>query len=299
MDRIEAMTAFVAVCDASGFAPAARRLGRSPSAVTRLVASLENELGVRLLQRTTRAVRLTEAGARYVDRVRRLLADLRDAEEIARESAARPRGRLVVAAPQMFGRLHVAPVLSRYLQEFPEVTAELLLSDRYANLVEEGIDIAIRIGRLPDSGLIARRFGATRRIVVGSPAYLARQGGPPRHPEDLARYSFAASTGLSADPTWRFVGPDGRPMTIRVEPRLISNSNDVALGHALQGGGLARVLSYQAADALAVGTLVEVLREFAPPPQPIQAVYSSAHLLSPKVRGLLDLIEREAAWRFP
>ncbi len=298
MDRIEAITAFVAVCDASGFAPAARRLGRSPSAVTRLIAGLEEQLGVRLLQRTTRAVGLTEAGARYLDRARRLLTDLRDAEEIAREADARPRGRLVVAAPQMFGRLHVAPVLSRYLREFPEVTAELLLSDRFANLVEDGIDIAIRIGRLPDSGLIARRFGATRRIVVGSPRYLAENGGPPRHPDDLARYSLAASTGLSADPAWRFAGPDGTSITIRVEPRFVSNSNDVALGHATAGGGLARVLSYQAADALAAGTLVEVLREFAPPPQPIQAVYPSAHRLSPKVRGLLDLIEREAAWRF-
>ncbi len=299
MDRIEAITAFVAVCDASGFAPAARRLGLSPSAVTRLVAGLEAQLGVRLLQRTTRAVRLTDAGARYLDRVRRVLADLRDAETIAQQSDAQPRGRLVVGAPLMFGRLHVAPLLSRYLQEFPEVTAELLLSDRFANLVEDGIDVAIRIGELPDSGLIVRRFGATRRIVVASPRYLAESGGPPRHPDDLARYSLAASTGLSADPAWRFAGSNGTPIMIRVEPRYVSNSNDVAIGHATAGGGLARVLSYQAADALAAGTLVEVLREFALPAQPIQAVYPSARLLSPKVRGLLDLIEREAAWRFP
>jgi len=243
-------------------------------------------------------VGLTEAGARYLDRVRRVLADLRDAEEIAREADARPRGRLVVAAPLMFGRLHVAPVLSRYLREFPEVTAELLLSDRFANLIEDGIDVAIRIGQLPDSGLIARRFGTTRRIVVASPRYLAENGGPPRHPDELARHSLAASTGLSADLAWRFVGPDGTPIALRVEPRFVSNSNDVALGHALAGGGLARVLSYQAADALAAGSLVEVLRDFAPPPQPIQAVHSSARLLSPKVRGLLDSIEREAAWRF-
>jgi len=298
MDRIEAITAFVAVCDASGFAPAARRLGRSPSAVTRLVAALEEQLGVRLLQRTTRAVGLTEAGARYLERARQVLADLREAEEVAREADARPRGRLVVAAPLMFGRLHVAPLLSRYLQEFPEVTAELLLSDRFASLVEDGIDVAIRIGQLPDSGLIARRFGATRRIVVASPRHLAEQGGPPRHPDDLARFSLAASTGFSTDPAWRFVGPDGTPITLHVEPHFSSNSNDVALGYAIAGGGLARVLSYQAADALAAGTLVEVLREFALPPQPIQAVYPSAHRLSPKVRGLLGLIEREAAWRF-
>ena len=299
MDRLEAITTFVTVCDAAGFAPAARRLGRSPSAVTRLVAGLEAQLGVRLLQRTTRAVRLTEPGARYLDRARRVLADLRDAEEIAREADARPRGRLVIAAPLMFGRLHVAPLLSRYLRKFQEVTAELLLSDRFANLVEDGIDVAIRIGKLPDSGLIARRFGATRRIVVGSPRYLAEHGGPPRHPDDLARFSLAASTGFSADPAWRFVGPDGAPISLHAEPRFISNSNDVALGYAIAGGGLARVLSYQAADALAAGTLVEALREFAPPPQPIQAVYPSANRLSPKVRGLLDLIESEAAWRFP
>ena len=298
MDRIEAIAAFVAVCDAEGFAAASRRLGLSPSAVTRLVAGLEARLGVRLLQRTTRAVTLTDAGARYLERVRPILAELRDADAVAQQAEARPRGRLVVAAPLMFGRLHVTPILSRYLRDFPEVTAELLLSDRFASVVEEGIDLAIRIGELPDSGLIARRFGTTRRIVVGSPRYLAENGGAPRHPDDLARHSLAASTSASADPAWRFAGPDGTPIAHRVEPRYLSNSNDVALAHALADGGLARVLSYQAADALASGALVEVLRDYAPKPQPIQAVYPSARLLSPKVRALLELIGREARWEF-
>src|ERR1700742_3558877 len=174
MDRIDAMRAFVTVADLRGFAPAARRLGLSPPGVTRLIAALEEHLGARLLQRTTRSVTLTDVGARYLERIRRVLADLEEAEGSAQEERRRPSGRLAVSAPLGFGRLHVSPLMSAYLKRYPEVAGELRLSDRMINLVEEGVDVAIRIGHLADSSLVARQLGEMRRIVVGSPAYLKR-----------------------------------------------------------------------------------------------------------------------------
>src|SRR5947208_6995821 len=178
MDRIDAMQAFVTVADLQGFAPAARKLGLSPSAVTRLVAALEDRLGARLLQRTTRKVALTDAGARYLERVRRILADVEEAETSAEGERTRPGGRLVVSAPVGFGRLHVSPVISAYLKRYPEVSADLRLSDRMINLVEDGVDLAVRIGPLPDSTLVARHVGEMRRIVGASKDYLKRRGAP-------------------------------------------------------------------------------------------------------------------------
>src|SRR5580692_4450783 len=178
MDRIDAMQAFVAVADLKGFAPAARKLGLSPSAVTRLIAALENRLGARLLQRTTRQVALTDAGARYLERARRILADVEEAERAAEGERTRPNGRLVVSAPLGFGRLHVSPVMTAYLKRYAEVAGELRLSDRMINLVEDGVDLAVRIGHLPDSSLVARHVGEMRRIVVASPRYLRQRGEP-------------------------------------------------------------------------------------------------------------------------
>src|SRR6202048_1861715 len=174
MDRIDAMQAFVAVADLQGFAPAARKLGLSPAGVTRLIAALEDRLGARLLQRTTRSVTLTDVGARYLERVRRILSDVEEAEGSAEGERTRPSGRLVVSAPVGFGRLHVSPVVSAYLKRYPEVSCELRLSDRMINLVEDGVDLAIRIGHLPDSTLVARHVGEMRRIVIASSGYLDR-----------------------------------------------------------------------------------------------------------------------------
>jgi DNA-binding transcriptional LysR family regulator len=186
MDRIDAMQAFIAVADLQGFAPAARKLGLSPSAVTRLIAALEDRLGARLLQRTTRQVALTDTGARYLERARRILGDVEEAEGAAEGERTRPSGRLVVSAPVGFGRLHVSPVMSAYLKRYSEVSAELRLSDRIVNLVEDGIDLAVRIGHLADSSLVARHVGEMRRIVVASKGYL-RQRGEPEMPEAIAR----------------------------------------------------------------------------------------------------------------
>src|SRR4030088_3420453 len=187
MDRIDAMQAFVAVADLQGFAPAARKLGLSPSGGRGVVAELEGHLGARLLQRTSRSVTLTDVGARYLERIRRILADVEETEGSVQDECRRPSGRLVVSAPVGFGRLHVSPVMSAYLTRYPEVSGELRLSDRMINLVEEGVDLAVRIGHLPDSTLVARHVGEMRRIVVASKEYLKRRGEPDT-PEAIASH---------------------------------------------------------------------------------------------------------------
>src|SRR5262245_41222665 len=203
MDRIDAMQAFVAVADLQGFAPAARKLRLSPSAVTRLIAALEERLGARLLQRTTRSVTLTDAGTRYLERARRILADVEEAELAAEGERTRPSGRLVVSAPVGFGRLHVSPVMAAYLQRYPEVSAELRLEDRLINLVEDGIDLAVRIGFLADASVVARHVGDMRRIVVASPAYLKRHG-EPTTPAEISGHQTIQFGANTVTGEWRF-----------------------------------------------------------------------------------------------
>jgi DNA-binding transcriptional LysR family regulator len=296
MDRIDAMQAFVAVADLRGFAPAARKLKLSPSAVTRLIAALEERLGARLLQRTTRSVTLTDVGTRYLERARRILADVEEAERAAEGERTRPVGRLVVSAPVGFGRLHVSPLMSVYLKRYPEVAGELRLEDRMVSLVEDGVDLAVRIGELADSTLVARQVGTMRRIVVASPSYLKARGEPKR-PQEMASHDtiqFGATTGLS---DWRFV-EDGGEIRIGYTPRLVTNSADAATQYAAAGGGLTRVLAYQAADALKRGRLKIVLQRFEPPAQPVQIVYPTSRLLSAKVRTFIDLVVETADWNF-
>ncbi|HEY0328929.1 MAG TPA: LysR family transcriptional regulator [Rhodopseudomonas sp.] len=296
MDRLDAMTAFVAVADLTGFAPAARKLGLSPSAVTRLVAALEDRVGARLLQRTTRSVTLTDVGARYLERARRILADVEEAENSAQAERTRPAGRLVVSAPVGFGRVHVTPLISAWLKRYPEVAGELRLTDRVVNLVEDGVDCAIRIGHLPDSSLVARAVGEMRRIVVASPDYLAARG-VPKTPAALAKHDTIQFGALAAAPDWRF-DDAGREIRIACTPRFTTNVADAAIWHAEQGGGLTRVLAYQAADGLSAGRLKVVLRKFEPPPLPIHIVYPTSRLLSAKVRTFIDLVIERADWRF-
>lgn len=319
MDRLGAMEVFVSVAELRGFALAARRLDLSPSAVTRLVAALEERLGTRLLQRTTRSVTLTDAGARYLERARRILADLAEAEGAAQAERTAPTGRLVVAAPNVFGRTHVAPLMCRYLARYREVTGELTLSDRPANLVEEGIDAAVRIGVLEDSSLVARTVGATRRVVVASPGYLDSLVASPRRRRAGAAPATAGSevlagpesvsarapaplkviqfTALSSRPEWRFWRA-GEELRVPIAPSYVTNSADAAIGHAELGGGLTMVLGYQVADAVRAGRLRILWAEYEPPPLPIHVVYPSTRLLSAKVRAFAELISATCDWRF-
>ncbi len=296
MDRIEAMSVFVAVADAKGFAPAARRLKLSPSAVTRLVAALEEHLGVRLLQRTTRSVTLTDAGSRFLERARRIAADVAEAEDAAQAERTVPTGRFSLAAPSVFGRLHVAPVMCAYLAKYPSVVGELLLGDRMANLVEEGIDAAVRIGTLEDSSLVARTIGATRRVVVAAPKYLARHK-KPRSPEELSRHEVIQFTSLCPTPEWRFTR-EARECRVTLSPKYVTNSADAAIGHAELGGGVTMVLAYQVAEAVRHKRLVVLLSDFEPPPLPIQIVYPTSRLLSAKVRAFVDLVASTSDFSF-
>src|SRR6516164_4096412 len=296
MDRIEAMQTFVTVADLKGFAPAARKLRLSPPAVTRLIAALEERLGTRLLQRTTRRVALTDAGARYLERVRRILADIEEAELAAESERTRPAGRVVISAPVGFGRLHVSPVMSAYLKRYPEVSGELRLEDRLVNLVEDGVDLAVRIGQLPDSSLVARQVGEMRRIVVASPAYLKAHG-EPKTPEALSSHQIVQFGATAATAEWRFA-KDGSELRIDVAPRFTSNVADAAIQYAVTGGGLTRVLAYQAADAIRRGRLKIVLQKFELPALPVHIVYPTSRLLSAKVRAFIDLVVETADWRF-
>ncbi|MCE9573554.1 MAG: LysR family transcriptional regulator [Deltaproteobacteria bacterium] len=295
MDRLDAMAVFVAVADLRGFAPAARRLSLSPSAVTRLVAGLEDRLGARLLQRTTRSVTLTDAGARFLVRAQSILAEVAEAEAAAQAERAAPTGRFVVAAPSMFGRLHVAPQLCAFLMRHPAVTGELVLGDRFVNLVDDGVDVAVRIGFLDDSTLVARPVGATRRVVVAAPDYLARHG-KLRTPDDLARHAVIHSSALAVAPEWRFVR-DGVEQRIAIAPRFATNSPDAAIGHAELGAGVTMALAYQVIDKVRAGRLKVVLPGFEPPPLPIQVVYPTSRLLSAKVRVFLEQVAA-CDWRF-
>jgi len=296
VDRLAALEAFAAVAERGGFAAAARALRVSPSTVTRLVAGLEERVGIRLLTRTTRSVRLTDGGTRFLEYTRRILADVTEAEESARRERARPTGRLVVTAPVLFGRMHVGGVLCAYLTRYPEVTGELRLTDRIVNLVDEGVDVAVRIGELAASGLIARRVGASRRVLVGAPRYL--DGAPPlRAPRDLQRHTLISFTPLAPGSEWSFQRDD-REVRVAVQPRLVTNSGDAALDLARRGGGLTLALAYQVADAIRAGTLRLLLPAWEPPASPIHLVHPTSRLLSPRVRLFIEQVVKTARWTF-
>ena len=296
MDRLDAMQAFVTVAELRGFAPAARKLKLSPSGVTRLIAALEERLGARLLQRTTRSVTLTDAGTRYLERAKRILADVEEAEHAAESERTRPSGRLVVSAPVGFGRLHVSPVMTAYLNRYSDVSGVLRLEDRMVNLVDDGVDLAVRIGELADSSLVARQVGTMRRIVVASPAYL-KEHGEPKRPEVIASHQTVQFGATAAVADWRFL-EDGREVRLNITPRLVTNSADAAIQYAEAGGGLTRVLAYQARDAIKRGALKIVLQKFELPPFPIHIVYPTSRLLSAKVRAFIDLVVEIADWKF-
>ncbi len=287
MDRLQAMTTFVAVVDSGGFASAARKLNLSPPVVTRAVAELEERLGLRLLTRTTRVVRVTDAGARFAEDCRRILAEIEEAETVATGTHASPRGTLTLTAPVLFGHLYVTPILVRYLQQYPEVDAQCLFLDRVVNVVEEGIDVAVRIGELPDSSLQAVRVGRVRRVLVASPAYLQARGAPQR-PEDLAAHSIASASGVTPVSEWRF-NDGGKPLLQRLQPRMRTTTNDSAIAAVVAGLGITRLLSYQVAAHVRSGALQVLLEDFEPAALPVHVVHHEGRRATRKVRAFIDM----------
>lgn len=284
MDRFQAMTVFAQVAEAGGFASAGRKLNMSPPSVTRIVAGLEDALGTRLLHRTTRSLKLTEAGERYLEDCRRILAELHQAEAAAAGSYLAPIGTLTVSAPVLFGRMHVLPILAAFLERHPKVVGRALFVDRITNLIEEGIDVAVRIGHLADASYAAVQVGGMRHVICGTPAYL-RDHGVPDHPTRLRHHRLIGVTAAWSAQHWEF----GNHPVLPIDPALYCNTNDAAIAAALSGFGLTRVPFYQVADHIEAGTLRPVLQPFEVAPLPIHVVYADRRLAPAKVREFVDL----------
>jgi DNA-binding transcriptional LysR family regulator len=289
VDQFDAYNTFAAVAGAGGFAAGARLLGRSPAAVTRTIAALEAELSVQLFRRTTRVVSLTEAGASFLADVRRILADVGESHARARGSHESLRGNLAVTAPVLFGRLYATPVLLEFLRAHPEMRTRALLVDRVVDLLEEGIDVAIRIAHLRDSSMRAVKVGSVRRVLCAAPSYLEARGRP-RKPADLRRHAVI-SFAIGAPPRdWSFAR-QRRVARVPIDPVLATNSTDAAIDAAIAGHGITRALSYQIADEVRAGRLRVLLRDYEPPPIPIHVVHAGS--TSARVRAFVDFaVER-------
>lgn len=286
MDRLDAMRTLLAAVDGGSLSAASRRLGVPLPTVSRRVSELEAHLRTRLVVRTSRALLLTDAGRAYVAACRQILDDLDDAERLASGEYRTPRGELLITAPIMFGRLHVQPVVLAFLDAYPDISVRLTLADAFVDIVENRIDLALRIGALADSGLIARRLGTVRWITCASPAYLARRG-VPASPADLAGHCCIGFDRMHTATTWDFAGPDGA-ITVKITPRLSVNTASGAIDAALAGTGVIRILSYQAATELANGRLVKVLEAYEMAPLPVQLLHNPQPVLPLKLRAFID-----------
>jgi len=282
------MEVFVAVAEAESFSAAARNLGMSPPAVTRAIAALEEKLNVKLLNRTTRSVRVTDAGQVYLDAVRRILNEINEADENVAGVHAEPRGRLSVTAPVQFGQLYVTPAIIEYLQRYPGMEVSALFLDRVVNLQEEGLDVGIRIGELPDSSMKAIRVGQVRKVVCASPEYLAKNPAP-QIPAELAQHLIVSATSVTPTREWKFHRGTATN-TVRVKPRLSVSSIEVALETVSKGFGITRLMSYQVAHYLSTGKLIALLTKYEPPPLPIHVLHLKGRYASAKVRTFVDLV---------
>lgn len=286
MDRLHEIEVFVAVADAGSFAKAGARMRLSPPAVTRAISALEDRLGARVFQRTTRSLMITEVGQRFLENARRILSDLDTAENEAVGEISVPHGQLTVTASVTFGRSTLAPIVCAFLSQNPRVSVSIMLLDRLTNLIEEGIDVAVRIGPLPDSNLVAKKVGTVRRILVASPDYLTRRG-TPKSPADLRLHSMIAFTGLMPNREWRFM--DGRSSrSVSFMPRFEINDAVAAIGAAEMGDGITIALSYMVAEKILDRRLVPVLDEYTPAALPVSLVYPQNRLISPKIRAFVD-----------
>jgi DNA-binding transcriptional LysR family regulator len=286
MDRLDAMSVLLAVVDAGSLSAASRQVGAPLSTVSRKISDLEALLGTRLFIRSSRKILLTEAGQSYVAACKRILADVEEAERAASGEYSAPRGDLVVTAPVVFGRLHVLPLVNEFLATYPEIDIRLVLADRVVHLVDDHVDVALRIGALPDSSLVAIRLGDIRRVVCGSPAYFEEHG-VPGTPQALSSHACVTFDGLSSPANWTF-GAGRAQETVAVHSRLVVNTAEAAIDAAAAGLGVTRVLSYQVAAARRAGQLEIVLADFEPEPWQVSLVHAGQGPLPIKLRAFLD-----------
>jgi DNA-binding transcriptional LysR family regulator len=286
MDRLESMTTLIAAVESGSLSAASRALKMPLATVSRKVSELEAHLKTRLVNRTSRRLTLTDAGRSYIAACKRILESIDEAERAASGEYSAPRGDLVITAPVVFGRLHVAPLVTGFLNAYPDIDARLVLADRVVNLQEEGVDLALRIGELPDSNLIATRVGAIRQIVCASPAF-CREHGTPKTPADLARHPCITFEGMTSQRGWKFT-VNGKPVTVPIRSRLVVNNAEAAVDAAAASVGITRVLSYQAAAALRAGKLLRVLKKFEPAALPVNLVYAGQGRMPIKLRAFID-----------
>lgn len=290
MDKLRAMQAFIHIADEGSLTAAARVMASSLPAMVRTLAALEAQLGVRLFNRTTRRISLTEEGRRHLDSCRQIIAALDDAEAALSADAAEPAGHLTITAPILFGQMHVAPAVTRFVQQYTQMRCSVVLADRVVNLLEEGIDVGIRISELRDSSLVAQSVGQIRRVVVASPAWLRRHG-TPRHPKDLLKVNCVRVTDHA--PTWGPFNDQGRPLRLAVSGNLDFNQNAPAVEACAAGIGVGNFLSYQVAPFLKNRQLRIILEDFEPPPRPISVVYPHARLLPVRTRVFIEWMKKE------
>jgi len=288
MDHLHLMQVYVAVAEEQGFASGARRLKMSPPSVTRAIATLEEKLGVKLLNRTTRYVRTTEAGRRYLEDARRIIREVESANEAAIGINAQPKGRLVITAPVLFGQKYVMPSIVDYLNTYPDTQVEAVFLDRIVNLLEEGFDLGVRIGHLPDSSMHAKTVGTVRLILVASPDYLVQRG-IPQTPEDLLTHTLISSSAGNLAHDWHFENQN-KKHTVRIQPRLTTTTNQGAINAARTGMGITRIISYQVTQELEEGSLKTVLENYEPPPLPVHIIHREGRMASSKVRCFIDLL---------
>lgn len=288
MDKLREMEVFVAIVDQGSFTAASEKLNMSAAAVSRAVNSLESRIGAHLLARTTRSVRATDAGMAYLETCRQVLDAITDVESNLAADSDHPVGRLTISAPVLFGQRFVAPLVNAYALRYPEVNVNAVYLDRPTRLLEEGVDVAIRIGHLGDSSAFAVQLGAVRRQTFASPAYL-REHGEPLHPRDLPAHDCVSFTGVSQPHEWLFYENAAR-LPVRIEPRMVANLAPAAISAAVQGVGITQLLSYQAAPEVSAGDLVPILRDYEPDSTPVSLLHMERRGRSGKIRSFVDFV---------
>ncbi len=287
MDKLEAMRVFIEVAECQSFVAASRKLDLSAPAVTRSIFQLEKTLAVRLFNRTTRHVRLTDSGARFFEDAKRILEDVEQALATASGSYAEPKGVLSVTAPVLFGQIHVAPILTEYLQQNPSVSVRAVFYDRISNILDEGLDVAIRIGHLKDSSIYATPVGSVQRLVCASPSYLQKHG-IPRHPYELKDHEIIQASTVEASSSWQFESSTGKE-SVKLTPRLHCSQNGAAITAAKQGFGITRLMSYQVGEELKSGSLTRILQDYENKPLPVNIVHLEGRQANAKIRAFIDL----------